>query len=92
MFYGGGGRLLSYQVASICFTVSWCTIVTFILLKVLDMTIGIRVATEDEIVGLDSSLHGESMHGESMHGVVSDSVSASGEIVTKRESKKIYVC
>ena len=86
VFYGGGGRLLSYQVASICFTVSWCAIVTFILLKAIDMTIGIRVAAEDEIAGLDSSLHGESMNG-----VATDSVSVSGELV-KRESKKIDVC
>ena len=98
VFYGGGGRLLSYQVASICFTVSWCTIVTFILLKVLDMTIGIRVAAEDEIAGLDSSLHGESMHAEdSLHGEKMDgSVTSTGEIIKETvprsdEVKKVVV-
>ncbi len=34
-------------------------IVTFILLKVLDMTIGIRVSEEDEDLGLDVTQHGE---------------------------------
>jgi len=32
---------------------------TFIILKVLDMTIGLRVTKEDEIIGLDITQHSE---------------------------------
>ena len=87
VFYGGGGTLLGYQVASICFTVGWCTIVTYILMKGIDYTIGIRVGAEEEIQGLDSSLHGESMHAEdSLHGgMMEGSVTSTGEIIKKDE-------
>ena len=32
---------------------------TFVILKVLDMVMGLRVSEEDEIAGLDASQHGE---------------------------------
>jgi hypothetical protein len=32
---------------------------TFVILKLLDMTMGLRVKEEDELVGLDVSQHGE---------------------------------
>ena len=37
----------------------WSFTLTFIILKVLDMTLGVRVSEEDEIMGLDISQHGE---------------------------------
>ena len=40
-------------------TVIYGFTVSFILLKVIDMTIGLRVSEEQERVGLDISLHGE---------------------------------
>jgi len=33
-------------------------------MKGLDLTIGLRVSAEEEELGLDSSLHGESLHAE----------------------------
>jgi Amt family ammonium transporter len=41
----------------------YCAIVTFLILKLLDITLGLRVSREDEIEGLDFSLHGETVHG-----------------------------
>ena len=38
-------------------------IVTFIILKVIDMIIGLRVSPEVEVEGLDINLHGETVHG-----------------------------
>ena len=35
-------------------------VVSLILLKVIDWTMGLRVSTEDEMEGLDLSQHGES--------------------------------
>lgn len=57
-----GGHLLGKQVISICFTVTWSAVVTYILMKAIDLTIGLRVSAEEEEMGLDSSLHGESLH------------------------------
>ena len=37
----------------------WSFTLTFIILKVLDMTLGVRVSEEDEIMGWDISQHGE---------------------------------
>jgi Amt family ammonium transporter len=49
-----------YDVAA---TFVYCAIVTFLILKVLDMTLGLRVPAEVEIEGLDFNLHGETVHG-----------------------------
>ena len=43
------------------FTILWTAIVTFVLLKIIDMVIGIRVTEDQEREGLDTSLHGESV-------------------------------
>ncbi|MFP3786631.1 ammonia channel protein, partial [Burkholderia sp. SIMBA_024] len=40
-------------------TLVYSGVVSFILLKVIDMTMGIRVTEEQEREGLDVSLHGE---------------------------------
>lgn len=47
------------QVEGILATVIYCAIVTFIILKVIDVVIGIRVEQDDERMGLDLSQHGE---------------------------------
>ena len=49
-----------YDVAA---TFVYCAIVTFLILKVLDMTLGLRVSRDVEIEGLDFNLHGETVHG-----------------------------
>jgi Amt family ammonium transporter len=41
----------------------YCGIGTFIILKVIDIVIGIRVSREVEVEGLDINLHGETVHG-----------------------------
>jgi len=40
----------------------YCAIVTFIILKVVDLVIGLRVSPEVEVEGLDINLHGETVH------------------------------
>ena len=47
------------QLAGIGATWVWSFTLTFLILKVLDMTIGVRISEEDEIMGLDVSQHGE---------------------------------
>ena len=43
------------------FTILWTAIVTFVLLKIIDVVIGIRVSEDAEREGLDTALHGESV-------------------------------
>ena len=40
----------------------YCAIVTFIILKLIDIVIGLRVSAEIEVEGLDINLHGETVH------------------------------
>ncbi|MCE2509556.1 MAG: ammonium transporter [Alphaproteobacteria bacterium] len=49
------------QAYGILATIIYCGIVSFVLLKVIDLVIGIRVKEEDEREGLDIRLHGESV-------------------------------
>jgi ammonium transporter, Amt family len=38
-------------------------ILTYIILKLIDMIVGLRVSPEVEVEGLDINLHGEAIHG-----------------------------
>ncbi|HUS30881.1 MAG TPA: ammonium transporter [Kofleriaceae bacterium] len=60
---GGGLSLLGKQALSIAAAGAWAAVVTFILLKVIDLTVGLRVDQESEHEGLDGVLHGESAYG-----------------------------
>jgi len=50
------------QAEAVGITVIWTAIVTFILFKGIDMTIGLRVSEEDEARGLDLTTHGEAAY------------------------------
>jgi Amt family ammonium transporter len=54
-----GMSLLVGQAVAAGVTIVYAIVVTFILLKLLDVTIGVRVSQESEIRGLDLSEHGE---------------------------------
>ena len=43
-------------------TIAWTGVVSLALLKLIDLTIGLRVGKETEVEGLDLALHGEKMH------------------------------
>ncbi|OTG76970.1 ammonia channel protein [Acinetobacter sp. ANC 5054] len=47
------------QVEGVLATVAYSAVLTFIILKVIDLVIGIRVQADDERMGLDLSQHGE---------------------------------
>ncbi|WP_216940084.1 ammonium transporter [Acinetobacter sp. BY419] len=47
------------QVEGVLATIAYSAIMTFIILKVIDLIIGIRVTSDDERMGLDLSQHGE---------------------------------
>lgn len=47
------------QVEGVLATIAYSAVLTFVILKVIDLAIGIRVASDDERMGLDLSQHGE---------------------------------
>jgi Amt family ammonium transporter len=49
------------QIEGIVVTIVWCAVASFIILKVIDLIIGLRVDEESEVAGLDISLHGETV-------------------------------
>ncbi|MDH4570445.1 ammonium transporter [Pseudomonas sp. BN414] len=53
------GAQLLIQFEGVAFTVVYTGIVTFVILKVLDVVIGLRVNEEEETVGLDLAQHNE---------------------------------
>jgi Amt family ammonium transporter len=56
---GGADGSLATQALGVGVTIVYCGIVTFILLKLVNLAIGLRVAEDEEREGLDVVLHGE---------------------------------
>jgi Amt family ammonium transporter len=61
LFYDtqAGMQLLIGQVVAAAITIVFAAVATFVILKILDATMGLRVSQESEIQGLDLSEHGE---------------------------------
>ena len=53
-----GGQLLA-QATGVLATLVYTSVATFILLKFVDLIVGLRVSEEDESIGLDVALHNE---------------------------------
>jgi Amt family ammonium transporter len=58
LFYGNP-KLVATQALSVVAAFAYSFVATFILLKVVDALLGLRVSTEEEEVGLDLTQHGE---------------------------------
>jgi ammonium transporter, Amt family len=58
LLYGNPQQLVT-QLIAVSASLVWSGVVTFILLKIVDATIGLRVHPHEELAGLDASLHGE---------------------------------
>jgi Amt family ammonium transporter len=56
----GNMSMLGVQALSVAATIAYSFVVTWVILKILDKTLGLRVNGEDELDGLDLSQHGES--------------------------------
>ena len=50
---------LFIQFKGVAFTIAYTAIVTYVILKVIDVVMGLRVTDEEETVGLDLALHNE---------------------------------
>ncbi|MEJ2033236.1 MAG: ammonium transporter [Deltaproteobacteria bacterium] len=58
LFFGNPGQL-GVQAMGAGAAIAYSMAVTFLILKVIDWTVGLRVAKEEEVQGLDLSLHSE---------------------------------
>lgn len=61
LLYGNPGQLW-IQFVSVAATMVYCFVVAYILLKIVDTVVGLRVDEEDEQTGLDLSQHGENAY------------------------------
>jgi len=58
LFFGDAEQF-GKQAIAVCVTILYSGVVTLIILKLLDVTMGLRVTEEEELIGLDASQHGE---------------------------------
>jgi ammonium transporter, Amt family len=70
----GRAMQVAYQAVGVGISIALAVIGTLVILKVVDLTIGLRVTAEDEIEGLDLSQHGEEGY------VVESAMSATGSL------------
>ena len=61
LFFGNPGQMWT-QIEGVIVTIVYCAVVSFVILKIIDLIIGLRVTEEQEVAGLDLSLHGEIIH------------------------------
>ena len=64
LVYGGGSSLFGPQLIGILAIGAWAYGTSFLVIKVIDSTVGLRVTAEEEIAGLDASEHGTSAYGD----------------------------
>jgi Amt family ammonium transporter len=60
LFYGGGGKLLLHQLTAVAAVTAYSLVVSYLIAKVIDLTMGLRMTEEDEETGMDLALHDES--------------------------------
>ena len=63
LFYGGATLFLP-QLIGILAIGAWAYGTSFLVFKVIDSTVGLRVTAEEEIAGLDATEHGTSAYGD----------------------------
>jgi ammonium transporter, Amt family len=60
LLYGNPGQVWT-QIEGILTTIVWCGLMSFVILFVVKMLVGLRVDEETEVSGLDIGLHGETV-------------------------------
>ena len=62
-FYGNP-KQIGIQLYGILITSCWSLLMTFLILQLVDLAVGIRISSQTEKAGLDRSLHGEGLYAE----------------------------
>ena len=82
----GGGDLLVSQLIAMGSVIGYSAVGTFIIAKLLDVIIGLRVSEEEEFQGLDLSIHGEPVYA-SDHGSFIDLTGQESQAGAKAPAK-----
>jgi Amt family ammonium transporter len=59
---GGGLALLGKQAVAVLATLAYSFTVTYVIAKIIDLTMGFRISEEDEAAGIDSTAHAETAY------------------------------
>ena len=88
LFYGNPGQLWT-QIVAVAATVVMAIVATYVILKVVDALVGLRVSDEDEMAGLDLSQHSETAYamGGGQYGEFSSASGAFAEAMRGAEAK-----
>jgi Amt family ammonium transporter len=88
LFFGNPGQLWT-QIIAVAATVVMAVVLTYVILKVVDALVGLRVSDEDEIAGLDLSQHSETAYamGGGQYGEFSSASGAFAEAMRGAEVK-----
>ena len=62
LFASGDTELLVNQLIAVGSTIGYSFVLSFLIAKVIDATVGLRVSEEDEVVGLDTTQHAETAY------------------------------
>ena len=57
----GNSAQLQIQLIGVGVTIAWCGVLTFVVLKIVDLLVGLRVNADAERMGLDVTQHGEAL-------------------------------
>jgi Amt family ammonium transporter len=64
LFFGGGTDQLVTQLIGVGAIILWTSVTSYILFKLIKVTVGLRVSEEEELAGLDIFEHGSPGYGE----------------------------
>jgi ammonium transporter, Amt family len=62
VFYGGGAGQLGRQAIAVVVVAAWSFLISMAIGRLLQRTIGFRIAPEDEMTGIDSVVHAETAY------------------------------
>src|SRR5438067_4932554 len=62
LFFGGGSHLLVQQVIAVGSVIAFTFVVSWVIAKVVDATVGLRCTPEEELEGLDLTQHAEAAY------------------------------
>jgi Amt family ammonium transporter len=88
LFYGNPGQVVT-QIIAVATTMVLAVVGTYVILKIVDALVGLRVTDEDEVVGLDLSQHSETAYsmGGGQYGEFSSTTGAFADAMRAAEAK-----
>ncbi len=88
LFYGNPGQLVT-QIIAVATTMALAVVGTYVILKVVDALVGLRVTDEEEVLGLDLSQHSETAYsmGGGQYGEFSSTTGAFADAMRAAEAK-----